>query len=136
MEGRPGARDFAGNTFSAAGQLSISSNVSYAVEHVGADDPVDYYRFDLSKDETFTIASTSFSQGLIPILNYDKVLYVELLDSQGNVLSSSNSTQIIPTTNILGNVQSIPLIAGTYYIRIQPDAISLGNINYFFVSAI
>lgn len=119
-QGRPSASDYAGNTLSTARPLAIgSTNVTLIGESVGSSDSSNYYRFDLNRASTVSIASSGFSRSV----------FEEVLDSRGQVLSSRNSlVYSFPNANITGNYpQSIPLAAGTYYVRIQPQA---GNTNY------
>ncbi len=118
-EGRPGASDYVGNTLSTARPLTLSPNLTYALEFVGSPDSSDYYRFDLSQASTVVIAD----------FGYSRSVFEEVLDSRGQVLTSRNTAvTTFPDNNTIGNlVQSIPLAAGTYYVRIQPLE---GNTNY------
>ena len=119
-EGRQAASEYAGNTLSTAPELTIGSNYTQVLEHVGSSDPVDYYQFSLNQASTVTISDYGFSRSVGE----------QILDSNGQVVNSRNSAVYNPDNSVVGNVgQSISLSPGTYYIGIQPQA---GNTDYEF----
>lgn len=123
-EGRQSATDYAGDTLYSSRQLTLGSNYSSILEHVGSSDPNDYYRFDLSATSTVNI----YSYGL------SKNISNRLLDGSGQLVKSLNSQQYNSDKSTAGTANnSIPLNPGTYYINIQPLA---GNTNYqFYINA-
>ncbi|MHC5859456.1 hypothetical protein [Nostoc sp.] len=118
-EGRQAASDYAGNTFNTARQLTIGSNPTLVLEHVGSSDPNDYYQFSLNQASPVTIKNYSFSSSINE----------QLLNTRGQILASSNTTYD-QNSSIYKATQSISLTPGTYYIHIQPQA---GNTDYEFL---
>ncbi len=127
FEGRQAASEYAGNTLNTARQLTIGSNYTEVLEHVGSSDPVDYYQFSLNQASTVTIYDYGFSRSVGE----------QILDSTGSrILTNRNSAVSNPGGNsVVGTPsQSISLNPGTYYIAIQPQA---GNTDYnFYINAI
>ncbi len=117
-EGRQAASDYAGNTFNTARQLTIGSNSTLVLEHVGSSDPDDYYQFSLNQASPVTINNFGFSRGINE----------QLLNTRGQILASSNTAND-QNSSTYQATQSISLNPGTYYIHIQPQA---GNTDYEF----
>ncbi|MBD0386338.1 MAG: hypothetical protein ICV54_07380 [Nostoc sp. C3-bin3] len=142
-EGRTAASDYAGNTLSTARQLPVSPNFTYVFDSVGSSDSSDYYQLELEKASTVSIINFSYSRSVLE----------QILDSQGQVISSRNSDvfdkPIITNSSSTNNISILdglaltisdvnrllksvitfqtPLAPGTYYIRIEPQ---VGNTNY------
>jgi len=122
FEGRQAASDYAGTTFDTVGKLTIGSNPTLVLEHVGSSDPNDYYQFSLNQASPVTINNYSFSSSINE----------QLLNTSGQILASSNTAND-QNSSIYQATQSISLTPGTYYIHIQPQA---GNTDYqLFITA-
>ncbi|MEH2327202.1 MAG: hypothetical protein V7K32_27300 [Nostoc sp.] len=120
FEGRQAASEYAGNTLSTAPELTIGSNYTFVLGHVGSSEPSDYYQFNLSQASTVTIYDYGLSRSVGE----------EILNSNGQVVNSRNSGVYNSNGSVTGNPSlSISLNAGTYYLDIQPQA---GNTNYDF----
>ena len=124
-EGRQSANQYAGNTLDTAPQLTIGSNYTLVLGHVGSSEPNDYYQFSLNQASTVSISDYGLSRSVGE----------QILDSNGQVVNSRNSAVYNPDNSVTGNAaNSFSLNAGTYYIHIQPQA---GNTDYeFFLNAI
>jgi len=92
-----------GNTATEAYDISIDSETTIYSEEVSADDPVDYYTFNVENNQNFNVFLENISQDV----------NISVLDIDQTVVATSQNTG---TTNESINV---PLSAGTYYIQVE-----------------
>lgn len=107
--------DNAGNEFTTAFNISNISTEQIFRDFVGDEDPVDYYRFNVTKKGTVLNLKL---QGLTS--NADISLY----NSKGEYVDYSGNTGTTPEEI------STPLDIGTYYIKVFPDWSSSANTPY------
>ncbi len=92
-----------GNTVTEAYDISIDSETTIYNEQVSANDPIDYYTFNVENNQNFNVFLENISQDVnISVLDIDQTI----------VATSEN----VGTTNESINV---PLSAGTYYIQVE-----------------
>ncbi|WP_407886274.1 PPC domain-containing protein, partial [Scytonema sp. NUACC26] len=96
--------DFAGNTLNNARQITLNSTASTYSDWVGSSDTNDYYGFNLSANSSVNLSLNGLTE------NAD----VQLLNSSGNVLTSSTSS------GTASESISCSLDTGTYYVRVYP----------------
>ncbi len=103
--------DGAGNTRSSARNLGVLSGNRSFQDFIGGTDTNDYYRFELTQGSEFTLTLNGLSADAD----------VELLDSSGDVITSSSKSS--------STAESIvqQLASGIYYIRVYPY---IGSTNY------
>lgn len=121
FEGRSAASDYAGDSLTNPRNLTASPDYIAMLEHVGADDPVDYYRFDLNESSFVDFSVISLSRSIVG----------EVLDSSGIVVGNSISTTTTdpnPNSAYLADYYNV-LDPGTYYLGIEPLS---GNTDYGF----
>ncbi len=106
--------DNAGNTLGTARDINtLTSTPSNYSDFVNDVDPDDYYRFDLSSSALVNLTLTPDTQNANVIL----------LNSSGGLITSSTQTGIVQDSI------NRSLNAGTYYIRVVPEAGNATNYN-------
>lgn len=99
--------DNAGNTLSGARTVTLGTSSQTWNDWVGSTDTNDYYRFSLSAASNFRLTLSGLSANA----------NVQLLNSSGGVITSS-----LNTGSASEAISRDALAAGTYYIRVYPDA--------------
>lgn len=118
QEGRAGS-DYAGDSLTTARDIDILTGREIYTDSVGSTDPVDCYKFNLTKSETVSVFLNGLAAGDT----------LELLDSTGQVIQSSTNsgtTWSATDTGSTGGSITSSLAAGTYYARVTPTTIT-GN---------
>lgn len=118
QEGRAGS-DYAGDSLATARDIDILTGREIYTDSVGSTDPVDCYKFNLTKSETVSVFLNGLAAGDT----------LELLDSTGQVIQSSTNsgtTWSATDTGSTGGSITSSLAAGTYYARVTPTTIT-GN---------
>jgi hypothetical protein len=104
--------DYAGNTPSAARQVTVGSTSTTWSDWVGTQDTNDYYKFTLANSSNFNLSLNGLSSDAD----------VHLLDSTGNTILQSSTSGGTSAESI-----STMLNAGAYYVRVYPYN---GSTNY------
>jgi hypothetical protein len=92
-----------GNTVTEAYDISIDTETTIYTEQVSADDPIDYYTFNVENNQNFNVFLENITQDV----------NISVLDIDQTVVATSEN---VGTTNESINV---PLSAGTYYIQVE-----------------
>ena len=104
--------DYAGNTPTAARQVTVGSTSTTWSDWVGTEDTNDYYKFTLANSSNFNLSLNGLSSDAD----------VHLLDSTGTTLLQSSTSGGTSAESI-----STVLNAGAYYVRVFPYS---GSTNY------
>ena len=104
--------DYAGNTPSAARQVTVGSTSTTWSDWVGTEDTNDYYKFTLANNSNFNLSLNGLSSDAD----------VHLFDSTGTTLLQSSTSGGSSAESI-----STMLNAGAYYVRVFPYS---GSTNY------
>ena len=104
--------DYAGNTPTAARQVTVGSTSTTWSDWVGTEDTNDYYKFTLANSSNFNLSLNGLSSDAD----------VHLLDSTGTTLIQSSTSGGTSAESI-----STVLNAGAYYVRVFPYS---GSTNY------